>query len=120
MFASTLFALNAFAGEQMSNDEMKAFYTGKTLSTIHHKKGIGKTFFGSDGNVESIKGDRNKTHGKWWVDEYKNMRCIRWDNKDKDLCRYTEKNDDGTHSLIRPKDGKHVVEFTASADGNQL
>ena len=48
------------------------------------------------------------------------MRCIRWDNKDKDLCRYTEKNEDGTHSLIRPKDRKHVVEFTSSADGNQL
>lgn len=116
----SLFSIPAMAGERMTNEEMKAFYSGKTLTTIHFKNGPGKTYFGADGTAHSKSDSGKERIGKWWIDEEKNMRCVRWNNKNKDFCRYTEKNDDGTHSLIKPENGKRLVEFTGSADGNQL
>jgi hypothetical protein len=114
------FAVPAMAGERMSNDEMKVFYSGKTLTTIHFKNGLGKTYFGADGTAHSKSDDGKERIGKWWIDEEQNMRCVRWNSRDTDFCRYTEKNDDGTHTLIKPENGKRLVEFTGSADGNQL
>jgi hypothetical protein len=110
----------ALAGERMTNEELTAFYSGKTLSTVHFKNGPGKTFFGADGSAHSIADSGRERVGKWWIDEARNMRCVRWNDANKDFCRYTEKNGDGTHSLIHPKNGKELVKFTASADGNQL
>ena len=113
-------ATPAVSGERMSNEEMKTFYSGKTLTAIHFKNGPGKTYFGADGKAHSMSDGGIERIGKWWIDEDRNMRCVRWNSKNKDFCRYTEKNDDGTHTLIRPEDGKRLVEFTGSADGNQL
>lgn len=116
----SLFAIPAIAGERMSNEEMKAFYSGKTLTAIHFKNGPGKTYFSADGAVHSKSGSGKERVGKWWIDKERNMRCVRWNNKNKDFCRYTEKNDDGTHTLIKPKNGKRLVEYTGSSDGNKL
>lgn len=115
-----LFTAPAFSGERMTNEELKAFYSGRTLTAIHHKNGPGKTYFGDDGSARSISDAGKERVGKWWIDEKRNMRCVRWNSANKDFCRYTEKNADGTHTLIHPKNGKRLVEFTSSANGNQL
>jgi hypothetical protein len=118
--AFCLLTAPAFSGERMTNEELRAFYTGKTLTAVHHKNGPGKTYFGADGSAHSIADSGKERVGKWWIDEDKNMRCVRWDDAKRDFCRYTERNADGTYSLIHPKSGKLLVEFTASVDGNQL
>ncbi len=111
---------SAFAGDRMTNQEMKKFYTGKTISAVHFKKGPGKTYYAKDGSARSLSKSGEKRVGKWWVDEDKNMRCIRWDHKNKDFCRYTEKNKDGTHTLVKPKNGKRLIEFISSKVGEHL
>lgn len=115
-----LMAAPVFSGERMTSEEMRAFYSGKTLTTHHFKTGPGKAFFDADGSVRSLSDDGKERIGKWWIDEARNMRCVRWNSRNKDLCRYTERNADGTHSLVRPDDGRRLIEFTSSADGNQL
>lgn len=115
-----LLALPVMAGERLSNEALKALYTGKTLTTVHFKLGPGKTYFAADGSVRSVRESGNERVGKWWIDEAANMRCVRWDGDGKDLCHYTEKNEDGTHTLVRSKDGKRLVEILSVAEGDQL
>lgn len=110
----------ATAGEQLSGDELKAFFTDKTIVGVHFKSGSGKTFYGSDGKVKS-QSDNGKTRsGKWWIEEGSNQRCVRWDNKPKDLCHFLERNGDGSYTLIHGKKGKKLVEISTTLDGNQL
>ncbi len=108
------------AGERLSNDELKSFYTDKTVTTVHFKLGPGKTYYGADGSIHSKSDSGDERIGKWWIDEGSNKRCVRWDNKNKDFCHYTEKNSDGTHTLIHGKNGKKIVELKSAQDGNSL
>jgi len=71
----------ALSGERMTNEELKAFYTDKTLSTVHHKNGPGKTFFGANGSAHSIADSGTERVGEWWIDEDRNMRCVRWNGQ---------------------------------------
>lgn len=109
-----------YAGERLNNDELKSFYSDKTLSGKHHKLGTGKTYYGQDGSVHSMSDKGKERIGKWWIDEKSNKRCIRWDHKNKDFCHYTERNDDGTYTLIHGKNGKELVQIKSSQDGNHL
>ena len=110
----------ATAGEQLSGDGLKAFFTDKTIVGVHFKSGLQKTFYGSDGRVQS-QSDSGKTHsGKWWIEEGSNKRCVRWDNKPKDLCHFLERNNDGSYTLIHGKKGNKLVEISTTMDGNQL
>jgi len=106
----------AQAGERLNNEQLKALYTGKTLVNENLKLGPVNTYFADDGTVHSKAKSGKERIGKWWIDGDK--RCIRWNNKNKDFCLYTEKNDDGTHSMV--KNGKAVVIIKETLDGNQL
>lgn len=46
--------------------------------------------------------------------------CVQWDNDGKHRCRYTEKNEDGTHTLIHGEKGKVLVESDHNPEGNHL
>ena len=61
--------------------------------------------------VRSVSAIGEERAGKWWIDEGTDMRCLRWSDKREDFCRYTEKNQDGTHTLAHPKSGKKLVEI---------
>ncbi len=110
----------AQAGERLGNDELKSYYTDQTITNVHFKLGPGKAYFGPDGSVHSKSDNGNERIGKWWIDEGSNKRCIRWNNKNKDFCHYTERNADGTHTLIHGKNGKKIVEMKSTEPGNQL
>ncbi|MCU7939401.1 MAG: hypothetical protein KZQ64_12715 [gamma proteobacterium symbiont of Bathyaustriella thionipta] len=108
----------AQAGERLTSDELKAFYTDKTLRGIHHKLGPGSSYWGADGGVRSLSEQGKERVGKWWIDESQAKRCLRWSHKKKNFCHYTERNDDGTHTLVHGKNGKKLVEIKSSEPGN--
>ena len=111
---------SALAGERLSSSELKDFYTDTTIHGVHSKLGPGKTYFGADGSVHSISESGSERIGKWWIDEASDKRCIRWNNKSKDFCHYTERNSDGTYALIHGKKGKKLVEIASTEKGNKL
>lgn len=115
-----LLAGAAHAGERLTGDELKSFYTDTTISGVHHKLGPGKTYFGPDGKVQSKSESGTERVGKWWIDESSDKRCVRWDDQDKDLCHYTERNGDGTHTLVHGKKGTKLVQIKAAQKGNQM
>lgn len=117
---ATLFIGSVHAGEQLSSNELKAFYSDTTIFGVHFKRGPGKTYFGPDGSVHSKSDSGKERIGKWWIDEGSAKRCIRWNDNKKDLCHYTERNGDGTHTLIHGKNGKRLVEIKSTQQGNQL
>jgi len=108
------------AGERLTSDELKEFYNNKTIVGVHYKSGPQKTYYGSDGMVYSQSANGAKRTGKWWIDGGSNKRCVKWDNESKDKCHYTERNSDGTYTLIHGKKGKKLVEISNSMDGNQF
>lgn len=119
--AAVLFSVGiAHAGERLSGDELKEFYSDTTVSGVHFKLGPGKTYFSSDGSVHSKSESGNERIGKWWVDEGEGKRCVRWNNSNKDLCHYTERNADGTHALLHGGNGERLVEIKSTQKGNQL
>lgn len=118
--AAMLSLSSVHASERLSSDELKAFYSDATISGVHFKLGPGKTYYGLDGSVHSKSKSGKERIGKWWVDEGSGKRCIRWNNKNKDLCHYTERNGDGTHTLVHGKNGKRLVEIKSSQQGNHL
>lgn len=108
------------AGERLSSSELKAFYTDRTIHGVHAKRGPGKIYFGPDGSVHSIYESGAERMGKWWIDDASDKRCIRWNDKAKDLCHYTERNGDGTHTLVHGKNGKKLVKIKSAEKGNKL
>jgi len=118
--ATMLSVCSAHAGERLSSEELKAFYTDTTISGVHHKLGPGKTYFGADGLVQSKSDNGKERIGKWWIDKSSSKRCLRWNHKNKEFCHYTERNEDGTHTLVHGKNGKRLVEINSTQQGNQL
>ena len=118
--AAALLASIAHAGDRLSSDELKSFFTDKTISGKHFKLGNVRTYYGPDGKVHSKAADGSERVGKWWVDENAGKRCIRWNHMSKDLCHYVERNNDDTHTLVHGKNGKTLVEIQSAEDGNQL
>ncbi|MES9869048.1 MAG: hypothetical protein ABW153_09225 [Sedimenticola sp.] len=115
--AMLFFGGATIAGERLDNEALKAFYTDRTTIAENHKYGSVKTYFAADGTITSI-GSDSKRVGKWWIDGDK--RCVQWNNKKKAFCHYTEKNEDGTHTLVHFKNGKRLVEIKDNPEGNQL
>ena len=118
---SALFSVGvANAGERLKGDELKAFWTDKTIVGEHQKIGAIKTYHAVDGKVTSISGSGKERTGKWWIDESANTKCIEWDNKSQGGCHYTERNKDGSLTLIHGSKGTKLVEIKSSKQGNQL
>ena len=110
----------AHAGDRLEGDELKEFWTNKTIVGTHHKLGAIKTYHGSDGVVHSKSNAGAERIGKWWIDESSNKKCIKWNHKNKYGCHYTENNGDGTYTLIHGKKGKKLVEIETTLEGNHL
>jgi len=120
-FAAAMLSVSSVhAGDRLSADEAKAFFSDTTIFAVHPKHGPGKTYFGPDGGVQSKSDNGTERVGKWWIDESSGKRCIRWNNEDKNFCHYLERNADGTHTLIHGKNGKRLVEITSTKKGNHL
>lgn len=117
---ATLIAATAHAGEKLTADELKAFYTDKTVTGVHHKRGLTRTYFAPDGSVHSKAENGTERTGKWWIDEQANTRCVRWNHRAKDFCHYLEREDDGSLVMIHGKKGKRLVEIKSVEDGNRL
>jgi hypothetical protein len=120
IIAALFLAGVAHAGEKLSSDELTVFYSDKTLTGVHFKRGLSKTYYGVDGIVTSKSEDGTERVGKWWIDSDTNKRCIRWNHKNKDFCHYVERNNDGTYTLIHGKKGKKIVEIQSTQEGNHL
>lgn len=108
----------AHAGQRLNDAELKEFFEDKTVTGVHHKRGLSNTYFGADGSVQSKSEDGTQRSGKWWIEDGK--RCIRWDHKAKDFCHYVERDDDGSYALVHSKKGKRLVEIRSRARGNAL
>lgn len=106
----------ALAGERLDNAALKEFFTGNTVFGEHFRHGAIRTYFAEDGTVTSVSDSGKERVGKWWIDGDK--RCLRWDHKNKDLCHYVERNDDGSHTLIHSKKGKRLVEISKTEKGD--
>lgn len=111
----------ARAGERLTGPELKELYTDTTFVRVHHKHGLGKTYYAPDGRVRYLSGDgATERDGKWWIDESSNKRCVKWNHKNRAGCHYTERNDDGTYALIHGKKGKELVVYKSHQHGNHL
>ena len=114
-----MFAVAANAGERLNAAQLKEYFTDQTISGESVKHGSVKTYYGADGKVRSVS-DKGERKGKWWVDEDFNLRCIRWEHKNKNFCHYVEKNADGTHTLVHKRGGERLVEMKTRQAGDHL
>jgi hypothetical protein len=120
-FAAAMLSVSSvYAGERLSTDESKAFYSDTTIFAVHPQLGPSKTYFDPDGSVQSKSDSGDERVGKWWIDESSGKRCIRWNHENADQCHYIERNADGTHTLIHGKNGKPLIEITSTQQGNHL
>ena len=120
IFIAMMIGVTANAGERLKASEIKEVLTDQTFSALHIKLGPAKVYYGADGSVRRVSDDGSERKGKWWVDEDFNLRCVRWDDKDKNFCHYVEKNDDGTYTIVHSKKGTRIVEMKSRQAGNQL
>ena len=109
-----------YAGDRLTGEDLQQFYQGKTLFVVHHKNGPTKSYFASDGSLRSLSDSGKERVGKWWIDTGKNLRCVRWNNKNKNFCHHTERNSDGTHTLVHSGNGKKLVEIKSTKEGDHL
>jgi hypothetical protein len=114
-----VFPGTAVSGERLSGEELKAFYTDKTMVWTHFRTGAARHYYGPDGTV-TMKRDGEERSGKWWIDRTGTMRCVRWENRRDDRCHYTQRNADGTHTIIHSRNGERIVEIHEALPGNQL
>ena len=110
----------AHAGERLEGDQLRDFWTNKTIVGDHYKLGAIKTYHSSSGSVHSKSDSGAERIGKWWIDYSSNKKCIKWNHKNKAGCHYTERNSDGTYTIIHGKKGKKLVVIEKTLDGNQL
>jgi len=110
-----------YAGERLSNDELKSYFTGMTITALHFmRKDSEKFYFGADGIAHKKIGSEEAVSGTWWVDEKLNMICTKWSNKNKTFCLYTEMDNEGHYSQTGTRPGKVLYEIKSRQEGNQL
>lgn len=64
VFVPLAAVVTAQAGERLSNDELKSYYTDQTVNAVHFKLGPGESYFGSDGSVHRESDSGNERVGK--------------------------------------------------------
>ena len=111
----------AYAGERLSNDALKTYFTGMTITMLHFmRQDPEKFYFGSDGLASKKVGSEEVVSGTWWIDEKLNMVCTKWNNKNKTFCLYTEVDNEGNYSQTGKRPGKVLYEIESRRQGNQL
>ena len=102
---------------RLTNQELKSFYSNKTMISIHKKYGPLNVFFASDGKAQLGK---HEFDGHWWVDKKENNICVEVNVNKKVFCHYTVKNPDGTHTIWHARKEKPLVEIKSALEGNKL
>ena len=112
----------AYAGERLSNDELKSYFTGMTITALHFMRNDPEKFyFESDGVAYKKVGSEAAVSGTWWIDEKSNMICTEWNNKkNKTFCLYTELDNEGNYYQTGKRPGKVLYEIKSRQQGNQL
>ena len=111
-------SFQAHAGKVLSNDEVKALVSGKTVHAKHLKKGFNfSVYFNADGSViRKWKNDKMQD-GKWFFDG--NLHCINVGGGDR--CASIEDNGDGTYKRLKGgNSNKHFITWTKIVDGKDL
>jgi hypothetical protein len=111
-------SFHAHAGKVLSNDEVKALVSGKTVHAKHEKKGFNfSVYFNADGSaVRKWKNDKLQD-GKWFFKD--NLHCINVGGGDK--CGSIEDNGDGTYKRLKGgNSNKHFITWTKIVDGKDL
>jgi hypothetical protein len=120
IFFTALFSTTVFAGERLNSQQLKEFFTNKTIIGQHKKFDGIKTYFAADGTVHSITQYGKERMGKWWIEEKNNTRCIKWHHKNKNFCHYAIKNDDGTYKIQHSIKDITIVNITSIKEGKHL
>lgn len=70
------FSLPAFAGRQLTGEELKKLMTGKTLYVFNEKAGkLQPLYFAADGTYQGSNFKGVPFIGKWWIDD-KSNHCV--------------------------------------------
>ena len=113
---------SVFAGDELSTAEATMLFSGKTVEGINVNKGYSfKAYFDPDGTIRAKYVNRpvGERQGKWRIDN-KGRKCIKWEDRDKEMCNIIV-NDEGVYKEIKVKKNgkrKHVVTFEKFTDGN--
>ena len=108
----------AFADEDLNADEVKALFSGKTVSWVHHKKGnTGTGYFAPDGKLTGLRNGKDKIKYGWTVNEEGEL-CI--DKGSETNCRVIEKSGDEIRKIKVKPNGKriHIMTYSDFVDGN--
>lgn len=117
----SLYLGTAYAGERLSNDELKSYYTDVTITAVHFmREEPEKFYFGSDGTAHKRLAGEEPVSGTWWIDDKTNMICTKWNNKNKTFCLYTERDNDGNYNQTGKRPGKILYVIKSRQQGNQL
>lgn len=111
----------AYADDRLTNDELKSYFTGMTITMLHFMRNDPENFyFGPDGKAYKKFGSEEAVSGEWWIDEKSNMICTKWSNKNKTFCLYTELDEKGNYKQTGNRPGKVLYTITSRQQGNQL
>jgi hypothetical protein len=112
----TLVLLNTAFAQRLNNQELQEFYTNRTLIGEHYRLGKTKGYFAPNGKYKCIFENGKSKSGKWNIED--DRRCFT--SGGKKLCYYTNKNSDGTYSIISIKKDKEICIIHTIEKGNQL
>ena len=109
---------SAVADEELNSDEVKALFSGKTVSWVHHKKdNTGTGYFAPDGKLTGLRNGTDKFQYGWHVNEDGEL-CI--DKSSETNCRVIEKSGDEIRKIKVKPNGKriHIMTYSDFIDGN--
>lgn len=112
---------SSFAGGEMSNEDIKKVFSGKTAIGVHLKKDFDmKDYYGNDGAFVSARGNGDTLTGKWWLSKKRDAICVRFDEfkAEKKFCRAIVPDGRGGYDKVK-KNGKHHIHYDKLVDGNQ-
>lgn len=109
---------SAVADEMLNAEEVKALFSGKTASWVHHKKGeTGTGYFAEDGKLTGLRNGKEKLQYGWNVNEDGEL-CI--DKGSETNCRVIEKSGDEIRKIkVKPNGARiHIMTYSDFVDGN--
>lgn len=117
-----LIVKTAYADERLSNDDLKSYFTGMTITALHFMRNDPeKYYFEPDGVAYKKIGSEEAVSGTWWIDKKTNMICTKWSNKkNTTFCFYTELDTEGNYYQTGKRPGKVLYKIKSRQQGNQL
>ena len=109
---------SAVADEELNAEEVKALFSGKTVSWVQHKKGhTGTGYFAPDGKLTGLRNGTDKFQYGWSVNDDGHL-CI--EKSSETNCRVIEKSGDEIRKIKVKPNGKriHIMTYSDFVDGN--